>query len=176
MAPSRPEWLVLASRNEPFWVTRPCRTVPDPKVAGITPTTAQIAPGGQATFTSAPYTVTQADINANTALINTATIGERTLVATSTAVPDPAATRVGPLHHPGRHRHDRSHRRRVQRPGRHRRPAARPPFRRSCGNRAHLPQRLEKQHEPRAAAPSTGFLRLRPSAELAVTTRLSRNY
>nr|WP_158078088.1 Ig-like domain-containing protein [Rathayibacter sp. VKM Ac-2630] len=60
--------------------------VTDPKVAGITPTTAQIAPGGQATFTSAPYTVTQADINANTALTNTATVSGRTLAATPTTV------------------------------------------------------------------------------------------
>ncbi|PTL72525.1 cell wall anchor protein [Rathayibacter caricis DSM 15933] len=60
--------------------------VTDPKVAGITPTTAQIAPGGQATFTSAPYTVTQADINANTALTNTATVSGRTLAATPATV------------------------------------------------------------------------------------------
>ncbi|MCM6764091.1 Ig-like domain-containing protein [Rathayibacter sp. ZW T2_19] len=60
--------------------------VTDPKVTGITPTTAQIAPGGQATFTSAPYTVTQADINANTALTNTATVSGRTLAATPATV------------------------------------------------------------------------------------------
>ncbi|KQQ05908.1 MULTISPECIES: DUF7507 domain-containing protein [unclassified Rathayibacter] len=60
--------------------------VSDPKVSGITPTTATIAPGATATFTSAPYTVTQADINSGASLTNTATVSGRTLATTPTTV------------------------------------------------------------------------------------------
>ncbi|MWV58892.1 DUF7507 domain-containing protein [Rathayibacter sp. VKM Ac-2754] len=60
--------------------------VSDPKVAGITPLSTTLAPQTTATFTSAPYTVTQADINTGASFTNTATVSGRTLAATPTTV------------------------------------------------------------------------------------------
>ncbi|WP_258071917.1 DUF7507 domain-containing protein [Clavibacter michiganensis] len=65
--------------------------VTDPRVTGITPANATLAPGASAVFTAAAYTVTQADLQAGTTLVNTATATGRTLAgaaaptATSTA-------------------------------------------------------------------------------------------
>ncbi|PPF23819.1 DUF7507 domain-containing protein [Rathayibacter rathayi] len=60
--------------------------VADPRVTGITPTSTQLAPAASATFTSAAYTVTQADIDKGTAVSNTATVSGRTLAATPATV------------------------------------------------------------------------------------------
>ncbi|KZX20095.1 Ig-like domain-containing protein [Rathayibacter tanaceti] len=60
--------------------------VTDPMVSGITPATAQLAPGASTTFTSAAYTVTQADIDRGTPVTNTATVSGRTLAATPATV------------------------------------------------------------------------------------------
>jgi uncharacterized repeat protein (TIGR01451 family) len=48
-------------------------TVNDPMVTGITPATATIAPGAARTFTAAAYHVTQADVDRNAPIVNTAT-------------------------------------------------------------------------------------------------------
>lgn len=66
--------------------------VTDTKVATITPASASLAPGAQTTFTSAAYTVTQADINSGTAIPNTATVSGRTLAATPVTVTAASST------------------------------------------------------------------------------------
>ncbi|NQX25980.1 cell wall anchor protein [Microbacteriaceae bacterium VKM Ac-2854] len=69
--------------------------VTDPRVTGITPASATIAPGGTANFTAAAYTVTQADINAGTAISNTATVNGRTVAGT--AAPSASSTVNTPI-------------------------------------------------------------------------------
>jgi uncharacterized repeat protein (TIGR01451 family) len=73
-------------------------SIADPRVTGVTPATATLAPGESTTFTAAPYTVTQADIRTgsvdNTALANaTSPIGpvssNTDSVSTPTPTPDP---------------------------------------------------------------------------------------
>ncbi|WP_237581985.1 DUF7507 domain-containing protein [Clavibacter phaseoli] len=61
--------------------------VADPRVTGISPTSVTLAPGAAQTFTSAAYTVTQADVDAATPIVNTATVSGQTLagVAAPTA-------------------------------------------------------------------------------------------
>ncbi|OUE24110.1 DUF7507 domain-containing protein [Clavibacter michiganensis] len=61
--------------------------VADPRVTGISPASTTLAPGASRTFTSTAYTVTQADVDAATPLVNTATVSGRTLagVAAPTA-------------------------------------------------------------------------------------------
>ncbi|MBF4631221.1 cell wall anchor protein [Clavibacter michiganensis subsp. phaseoli] len=61
--------------------------VADPRVTGISPASVTLAPGASQTFTSAAYTVTQADVDAATPIVNTATVSGQTLagVAAPTA-------------------------------------------------------------------------------------------
>lgn len=53
--------------------------VTDPRVTGVAPATATLAPGASQTFTSTAYTVTAADVAAGTPISNTATVTGRTL-------------------------------------------------------------------------------------------------
>ncbi|PPG58173.1 cell wall anchor protein [Rathayibacter sp. AY1C7] len=78
----RYSFLALNSGN----VTLQTVAVADPKVTGITPASTQLAPGASATFTSAPYTVLQTDIDKGTAVTNTATVSGRTLAASPVTV------------------------------------------------------------------------------------------
>ncbi|PPG78041.1 cell wall anchor protein [Rathayibacter sp. AY1D7] len=78
----RYSFLALNSGN----VTLQTVTVADPKVTGITPASTQLAPGASATFTSAPYTVLQTDIDKGTVVTNTATVSGRTLAASPVTV------------------------------------------------------------------------------------------
>jgi uncharacterized repeat protein (TIGR01451 family) len=78
--------------------------VTDPRVTGITPTSATLAPvvagvtgTTSATFTAAPYTVTQADVNAGTTLVNTATANGRTLAGV--AAPTASSTSTIQVNH-----------------------------------------------------------------------------
>ncbi|QWL31131.1 DUF7507 domain-containing protein [Rathayibacter toxicus] len=73
--------------------------ITDTRVTGITPTSATVAPGASATFTSAVYTVTQADINSGTALTNTATVTGRT--GTNTTVTASSSTSTAIRYAPG---------------------------------------------------------------------------
>ncbi|RIJ50979.1 cell wall anchor protein, partial [Clavibacter lycopersici] len=61
--------------------------VADPRVTGISPASVTLAPGASQTFTSTAYTVTQADVDAATPIVNTATVSGKTLagVAAPTA-------------------------------------------------------------------------------------------
>ncbi|MFT2753019.1 Ig-like domain-containing protein [Clavibacter sp. Sh2088] len=61
--------------------------VADPRVTGISPASVTLAPGVSQTFTSTAYTVTQADVDAGTPLVNTATVSGQTFagVAAPTA-------------------------------------------------------------------------------------------
>ncbi|WP_317232737.1 DUF7507 domain-containing protein [Clavibacter capsici] len=61
--------------------------VADPRVTGISPASVTLAPGASQTFTSTAYTVTQADVDAATPLVNTATVSGQTFagVAAPTA-------------------------------------------------------------------------------------------
>ncbi|MEW5095629.1 DUF7507 domain-containing protein [Clavibacter michiganensis] len=61
--------------------------VADPRVTGISPASTTLAPGASQTFTSAAYTVTQADVDAATPIVNTATVSGKTFagVAAPTA-------------------------------------------------------------------------------------------
>ncbi|MFS4505080.1 lectin-like domain-containing protein [Clavibacter sp. Sh2141] len=53
--------------------------VADPRVSGIAPASVTLAPGASQSFTSTAYTVTRADVDAATPLVNTATVSGRTL-------------------------------------------------------------------------------------------------
>jgi uncharacterized repeat protein (TIGR01451 family) len=66
--------------------------VVDPRVTGITPTAVTLAPGASQVFTSAPYTVTQADVEAGTTLVNTATATGRTLAGVAAPTASSTAT------------------------------------------------------------------------------------
>ncbi|WP_108742718.1 DUF7507 domain-containing protein [Clavibacter michiganensis] len=52
--------------------------VADPRVTGISPASTTLAPGASQTFTSTAYTVTQADVDAATPIVNTATVSGKT--------------------------------------------------------------------------------------------------
>ncbi|PPI24259.1 cell wall anchor protein [Rathayibacter sp. AY1B1] len=88
----RYSFLALNSGN----VTLQTVAVADPKVTGITPASTQLAPGASATFTSAPYTVLQTDIDKGTAVTNTATVSGRTLAASPVAV-SASSTAITPI-------------------------------------------------------------------------------
>ncbi|RII89520.1 DUF11 domain-containing protein, partial [Clavibacter californiensis] len=62
--------------------------VADPRVTGISPASVTLAPGASQTFTSTAYTVTQADVNAATPIVNTATVSGQTFAN----VPAPTAS------------------------------------------------------------------------------------
>jgi uncharacterized repeat protein (TIGR01451 family) len=53
--------------------------VADPRVTGISPASVTLAPGASQSYTSTAYAVTQADVDAATPLVNTATVSGRTL-------------------------------------------------------------------------------------------------
>ncbi|MFT2707703.1 Ig-like domain-containing protein [Clavibacter zhangzhiyongii] len=52
--------------------------VADPRVTGISPASVTLAPGATQAFTSTAYVVTQADVDAATPIVNTATVSGRT--------------------------------------------------------------------------------------------------
>jgi uncharacterized repeat protein (TIGR01451 family)/LPXTG-motif cell wall-anchored protein len=69
-------------------------TIADPRVTGVTPASANLAPGQSATFTASPYTVTQADVRTgsvdNTAVANaTSPTGPVQSNTDSTSTPTP---------------------------------------------------------------------------------------
>lgn len=76
-------------------VTLTTVTVTDPRVTGIAPASATIAPGATANFSANPYTVTQADINTGVAISNTATANGRTIGGT--AAPSATSTVNTPI-------------------------------------------------------------------------------
>jgi uncharacterized repeat protein (TIGR01451 family) len=67
-------------------------TIDDPKVTGVTPATATIAPGGVQIFTAAAHTVTQAEIDAQAPITNTATAEGLTPTADPVVSPPSTAT------------------------------------------------------------------------------------
>ncbi len=62
-------------------------TVADPRVSGVHPVSADIAPGGAAVFTADPYVVTQADLDAGE-VANSATASGADVSGTVTSEPD----------------------------------------------------------------------------------------
>jgi uncharacterized repeat protein (TIGR01451 family) len=74
-------------------VTETGVSVNDPKVTGIAPAAATIAPGAELTFTSDNYTVTQADVDAGVDVTNTATASGTDPAGTVTTT-DPSIART----------------------------------------------------------------------------------
>jgi uncharacterized repeat protein (TIGR01451 family) len=71
--------------------------VDDPNVSGLAPVTATLLPGGEQIFTAAAYTVTQADVDAQADIVNTATAGGFDPAdAVVTSPPSSAKTSVTP--------------------------------------------------------------------------------